>query len=101
MINFSLNEIIEGLKEYYSEKAAELLAKYLLENEQGSSLPIIAILNNEDNNEYEVSIGYDIIRDLYQEFDTEGFTKYLEENENLYGDNILISDDNLVICYME
>ena len=99
MINFSLNEIIEGLKEYYSEKAAELLAKYLLENEQGSSLPIIAVLN-EDNNEYEVSIGYDIIRDFYQEFDTEGFVKYLEENEKLYGDDILISDDNLVICYM-
>ena len=55
MINFDFNSIVEGLKEYYSEKAAELLAKYLLENEQGSSLPIIAVLN-EDNNEYEVFI---------------------------------------------
>ena len=99
MINFDFNSIVEGLKEYYSEKAAELLAKYLLENEHGSSLPIIAVLN-EDNNEYEVSIGYDIISDFYQEFDTEGFVKYLEENEKLYGDDILISDDNLVICYM-
>ncbi|WP_297207713.1 hypothetical protein [uncultured Brachyspira sp.] len=100
MINFDFNSIVEGLKEYYSEKAAELLAKYLLENEQGSSLPIIAVLN-EDNNEYEVSIGYDIIKDFYQEFNTDGFVKYLEENENLYGDNILISDDDLVICYIE
>ncbi|WP_028328979.1 hypothetical protein [Brachyspira alvinipulli] len=99
MINFSLNDIKEGLKEYYSEKAAELLAEHLVVKEQGASLPILASLN--ENDEYEVSIGYDLIKDVYQEFDTEGFIKYLEENENLYGDNILISDDNLVICYIE
>ncbi|MEI0593049.1 hypothetical protein R4K52_04490 [Brachyspira pilosicoli] len=98
MINFSLNEIIEGLKEYYTERAAELLAEYLVVKEEGVNLPMLAMLN--DNNEYEVSIGYDMIRDLYQEFDTEGFTKYLEENEDCDGDNILISDYNLVICYI-
>ncbi|PTY41503.1 hypothetical protein [Brachyspira hampsonii] len=98
MINFSLNEIKEGLKEYYSEKAAELLAEYLVKEEQGANLPILASLN--ENGEYQVSIGYDIIRDVYEEFDTEGFVKYLEElkeNERLYGDDILVSDD-LVIC---
>ncbi|CRF35398.1 Conserved hypothetical protein [Brachyspira suanatina] len=99
MVNFSLNDIKEGLKEYYSEKAAELLAEHFVIKEQGSSLPILASLNK--NNEYEVSIAYDIIRDNYKEFDTEGFIKYLEGKKKVYGDEILTSDDDLIICCMK
>ena len=100
MINFSLNEIIEGLKEYYSEKAAELLAKYFLEERKGFDLPIIAVLN--DNGEYKASIAYDVIKDFYEEFNNNSFIEYLKENEKDFrADDIVARDEDLILYRIE
>ena len=100
MVNFSLNEIIEGLKEYYSEKAAKLLAKYFLEERKGFDLPIIAVLNG--NGEYEASIAYDVIKDFYEEFNNNSFIGYLKENEKDFrAEDIVARDEDLILYRIE